>query len=780
MRMTGAVHPMAASDGRIAFSVPVAPGVDPRSLGLQPLAPGVGGVRLLPGEISAFEATHPALALGWYPPLRTQLDVAAVRNRAPTFRSASGLDGTGVVVGIIDTGIDVTHPDLRDAEGHTRVAWLLDLSRKATGKHAELEKKYGCSDAKAAGCAVFDAADIEAAIASSSTSDAPSDTVGHGTHVASIAAGNGLGTQAGRAPLIGMAPGATLIAARVTRAGEDISDTDVLLATSFVFEQAAAMNMPAVVNMSLGADFGPHDGTTPLEKGLAALVGPDHPGRSIVVAAGNSGTLYLDGDLTLGVHTEVRVVPDATMRVPLRAAVLSSGRVKGGTYVWVGWPAGDEISVGVEGPGGQKWIEPVPAGSSDSWDSPQDGRPTLSVRVVNDMVYQGSPLTADSHGAVVVYDGQWESGAITTILLEGSGTADLWVQGVGDAAPSAQGVGELFERATKQGTVNIPATNGDLIAVGALLNRAKWTDAAGYKVGIDHLGPLKPAVEDSMAYFSGAGPNRNGALKPEISAPGVFVAAAMSRDARPSVNPSSMFAGSSGMCPSESKSCMVVDANHALASGTSMASPMVAGAVALLLSINPSLTQPEITALLQAGARYPEGKVPYPYQMGAGALDVEGSRLALEAFGRPIFREPDPEKSWMVMGSSYARPDPSWSIAGTLETRYADGTIADGFDPNELQLGVAEAILVQPFMRVAPGLWRFAVAAPEKSGGKTLIVEARFRGELIGKTQYLPIGADMWVAREGLETAGGCGTARGSGGGWWLMGILALLALRRR
>jgi MYXO-CTERM domain-containing protein len=772
---------MAASDGRVPFSVMLTPGADARALGLQPLAPSVGGVRLLPSEIGAFEASHPQLRLGWYPPLRPQLDVATKRSGAQQFRLASGLDGKGVVVGIIDTGLDVTHPDLRDLHGLTRVAWLLDLSRTATGKHGELESKYGCLDPQSSGCAIFEAADIDDIIRAGAASALPRDVVGHGTHVASIAAGNGLGTLAGRAALTGMAPEATLVAARVTRSGEDINDTDVLLAASFVFERAEAMGMPAVVNMSLGADYGPHDGTTPLERGLAEMVGPDHPGRSIVVASGNSGTIYVSNDLTLGVHTEARAVPNATTRVPLQAPVLSSGNVRGATYVWIGWAAGDEISVGVEGPAGARWIDPIPAGSSDGWDTAQGVTPRLSVRIINDLVYLGSPLTADSHGAVLVYEGEWGSGAITTILLEGNGTADLYVQGVGDAAPSSVGIGELFMRATKQGTVNVPATSPELIAVGALLNRSNWTDADGDTVPVATFGPQRPPIDDSVAYFSGSGPNRNGVLKPEISAPGAFVAAAMSRDARPSTNPGSMFATSKSQCPGATKNCMVVDDNHGIASGTSMASPMVAGAVALLFSLDKNLTQPEIVALLQAGSRYPVGKVPYPFQMGAGALDVEGARLALEAFGRPILRDPDAKKSWLVMGSSYARPNANWKVAGTLETRYSDGGIADGFDPRELQLLITEAVVVEPFARVAPGLWRFALAAPEGSGGKTMKVEARFRGELLGSTQYLPIGADPWVAKEGLVAMGGCSTGKGGEErAWWMAALVVLGAGMRR
>src|SRR6185436_6154778 len=84
---------------------------------------------------------------------------------------------------------------------------------------------------------------------------APKDVFGHGTHVASLAAGSGGSTDPPR--YVGIAPEASLIVVRVTRSGgAGIMDADVVQAARFVFEQAEALSMPAVINMSLGSDFG--------------------------------------------------------------------------------------------------------------------------------------------------------------------------------------------------------------------------------------------------------------------------------------------------------------------------------------------------------------------------------------------------------------------------------------------------------------------------------------------------------------------------------------------
>jgi len=102
----------------------------------------------------------------------------------------------------------------------------------------------------------------------------------------------------------------------VSRAGDGaIQDADIIQATRFVFEQAELLHLPAVVNLSLGSDFGTHDGSSALEQGLASFVGPEFPGRAIVVAAGNSGGLFAGigtGEPEpFGIHTEVHIPLDS-------------------------------------------------------------------------------------------------------------------------------------------------------------------------------------------------------------------------------------------------------------------------------------------------------------------------------------------------------------------------------------------------------------------------------------------------------------------------------------
>lgn len=743
VRGSRGVHPLASSDGRIPLTIRSAQRID----GALWLGHGNQTIRLHPDQVASFRSAHPKATISYFPPLRLLLDVAGERTRAVAFRSQTDLDGSGVVVGVIDTGVDAAHADLRTADGKTRVAWLLDMSRDAAGYHPELEARYGCTDPSKGRCAIWSAKEIDEAL--STGRDMPRDGIGHGTHVASIAAGNGLSMPGQK--LSGMAPGASLIVVRATRSGgESVDDTDVLTAAQFVFDQAERMGMPAVVNLSLGADFGPHDGSTTLEQRLAAMVGFDQPGRALVVAAGNSGALYVEGDNTYGIHTEARVAPHSTVLVPTRT-VAATRQVTGSVYVWISYRKGDDIRVGLEGPDGGSLIRPLSAGQQAGYENG-----SIEAAVINQVLGEDSPLTADSPGAVVFFSGTWEPDSDISIALEGRGTADLWVQGTGDAAPSAAGLGQMFVRAVKHGTINVPATHPELLAVGATLNRAEWLDAQGRRVVLARFGPQSPPIADSMGYFSSAGPNALGVPKPEISAPGAFVAAAMSRDATPAISPGGMFAAPPGACPDHSNRCLMVDDHHAIASGTSMASPMVAGAIALLLQLDPSLTQPELVALLQAGARWPSGEVPFGFQLGPGALNVHGARAAYEAFGRPLNRIPDPTTSWVVLSAPYARPGGDWPVVGFVETRSADGTLADGFDAGLLELRTTHAVVMQPLTRVAPGLWRFAVTGAHDAGGDTMQLEVRYAGVTLGEPQTLPIGNDSFLANGQVMAAGGC------------------------
>jgi subtilisin family serine protease len=778
------VHPLADASGRIPVSVTLPPGASAAALGLLEVAPGVGAIRLLPEHVGTFAAEHPDLAIGVAPRLRPLIDVSPIWTHVTEFRAAtSGLDGRGTIIGIVDTGLDVLHPDFQTKDGHTRVAWML-VAGQPKGIHPDLEDMYGCTDPNQSACAVYSAADIDAIIAAKS--DELGDSDGHGTHVASIAAGNGGPSVVAKPRFVGMAPEATIIVASPLSTG-GFYDTDILNAARFVFERADQMGLPpgcpapgasaplakatpglrslggcrpvdcdgkqctrvpAVLNLSLGSDYGPHDGTSPIETGLTALVGDDKPGRAIVVAAGNSGdvTTPASGGPPQGIHSEVHVFEGETTRVPLLA---NAAAADGSAFVWITFRPGDDVSVGLEGPGGSTWVGLTGTGDQGSYEKDSN-----KGAVVNNLPSANSTITPQTNSATVIFSGTWAANDEFAIVLRGTGDASLWV------TPEKDAQGNLvFEKAVRQGTINVPAAAPGLLAVGCTVNRTQWRPIDGMPIMLSMLGPDDNPVPDSACFFSSDGPTPTGVQKPEISAPGGFVAGAMSADADPRKHPGGLFdlCGMMG-----SSSCALLDEHHALAQGTSMSAPHVAGAVALLMEVDPTLTQARVTQVLQAGARLSIGHIPDPDQLGPGSLDVEGARLAmLAAVGAPI--EPDPKQSWYTLSSAYARPDTTWPVWGTVELRDENGAVAAGIDGSRLSLLPLRGggTVYQALTKVRPGLFRFAVAGRPADLGGTITVDVTYT-DAMGHTnslgqRTLPVGDDVWLANDGTVGAvGGC------------------------
>jgi subtilisin family serine protease len=799
--MSAKTHPMADASGRLPLVVSLKSGQDARSMGLLPLAPGLATLRVPPADLPAFEASHPGVAFSVWPARHGILDESAKLNRMAAYRAriatgagggpaTSGM-GRGVVVGIVDLGLDARHRDLRDENGKTRVAWMLDMSaaavtwavdsmRASLHRHVDLETEFGCNVANQTPCAILDSADIDQALSGGSAMYLPTDPIGHGTHVASIAAGDG--GDAADARFVGAAPEATLVVANVSNAGGAVHDPDIITGARFVFDRAEALGLPAVVNISIGGDFGPHDGTTPLEKALAAMVGPAHPGRAIVVAGGNSGWLYRDADHAdriLGIHTQARVMPGAVARVPLISPGIAGGpALQGSVFVWLTYRKGDNMSVGLSGPDGI-FIRQTRIGEEGGYNAPND---KLAAAVWNGVVSEASGLTDDTHGAVIIWSGSWPAGSELAVTLQGSGFADLWLQGEGDGGPDAFSDGQLFEKAIRAGTINIPASHPDLISVGCSVNRTTWSDARGYVQRLDEFGS-----QDSICYYSSAGPTATGVPKPEISAPGDSVVGAMSKEASPSVQgTASTFHAPSGYCEGDDE-CFVIDDAHAILSGSSMSAPQVSGAVALLFERDSRLAQGDVSALLQQGARLLQGDVLRDYQMGSGALDVDGMMKAYDARTVPVDSPPDLAASFMSLSDAYVHPDLDWPLVGTVQLRTIDGQIADGFDSSRLSLSTSSSgVVKKPLGRVAPGLWRFEVAGAQQSGRSTLNIDVTFDGQNIGVPgtptsghRTLPVGSDRWIAvDEASAFGGGCAIGRRRAVGVAGMGsFLALIAI---
>ena len=183
--------------------------------------------------------------------------------------SPYNLKGDGVLIAIIDSGIDFTHSDFRHRDGKSRIYALWDQSADGT---PPLGYSYGRE---------YTQEDINNALASDDIQLVPhTDSLGHGTHVAGIAAGSG-------APS-GVAPHAGLLIVKLGSPDYDgypVNTIDIMFAVKYVLEKARELNMPIAINFSYGATLGAHDGTGLFESYIDDIALSYR--TSIVVAMGN-------------------------------------------------------------------------------------------------------------------------------------------------------------------------------------------------------------------------------------------------------------------------------------------------------------------------------------------------------------------------------------------------------------------------------------------------------------------------------------------------------------
>ena len=229
---------------------------------------------------------HPAVrSLKAARPIRPEPAAGARGAAAPPRRLARrnpgvGPVGRGVVVAVIDWGLDVTHPNFQRADGGTRLLALWD--QRPTGGLARHRFGYG---------RILSRRRIDRALASADPfadldydpADFDADAQGtHGTHVLDIAAG------APRRGPGGIAPGAELVFVHLAAGavGPQHIGNSVSLLEAIDFASEVAGERPLVINLSLGSHAGPHDGSTLVEQALDALLDPH---IDLVILTGPAG-----------------------------------------------------------------------------------------------------------------------------------------------------------------------------------------------------------------------------------------------------------------------------------------------------------------------------------------------------------------------------------------------------------------------------------------------------------------------------------------------------------
>jgi subtilisin family serine protease len=578
--------------------------------------------------------------------MRTQLlDRSVPLTGAVAARHAQPqVDGRNVVVGIIDTGIDFTHADFRREDGSTRVRYVEDFSAGNGPLHGTLATSTGVS--------VWSAADLDRAIAARDE-DVPMsppvterDIIGHGTHVTGIIAGSGRATGAGLAAgrYVGMAPGADIIAVKANRSNTDaFSDADIVDGVSFVYQRAEALGEPAVVNLSIGSQSSAHAGLAPMERVLSALIGADKPGRVLVAAAGNDGAADLHASGSLG----SRPINDVTVVVPDYNG--DPGLMYGLSWeVWT--PMEGALTVVVMSPGGTQY-GPVVRGVAADWDTPE-GHLFVDDSRLDERTMAGRHgiyfAVQSSTARLPPASGTWH------VYLSGKTPRyDMWI--TANTLPVAVALRGGLD---PDGHLTIPATADDIIAVGSFGSKRQWTSFMGTFVNrLLGVGQSSP--------FSGSGPTADGRFKPDLIAPGEFIASSLSADALPD-EPTSAFL-------TQLQTLWADDGVHGLLRGTSMAAPHVSGAVALLLQMQPTLTAPDVRELLRASARTdPDVGLGAAWgpRIGFGKLAVDlAARLLQGERGKTM----DPNVSAVGVARDHLAPGGAETATVTVIPKDADG-----------------------------------------------------------------------------------------------------------
>ena len=496
---------------------------------------------IVTGRISVFKieeilALEEVLEIEPSKPLHTELlaSLTASEGRPEDLPSGTRSNGgEGVLVGIVDQGIDITHPNFRNPDGTTRVTELWDQAG-ASGTLAPYG--YGQAYSGPEINQAFQTQNPFLALAYQLFKGENPQLGTHGTHVTDIAAGNGQGTG-----MPGYAPKADLMfvdcrgsnAWGPADATKGFGETDTVIdAVRYIFERSNGR--PTVVNLSLGSHAGPHDGKGLIERAMDVMVDAE-PNRAVVVSAGNSyeDNSHQSGHLASGQYVELEwVVPQ---EVP-------KGYIP---EVQVWYPKDARMGVELYAPNGQLMGKAAPSESR-------------RLRVGYSLGAFLASRTNQSRGrdnviGVQLYPGMPGGVYKIRLVLESANDVEFhaWV-----------------ERCVFQ-TIFRPPTDTSH-TLGSLANGRLSIVVGAY----DATQPGFP-----ICSFSSSGPTRDGRQKPEVSAPGGQVLAALDNQ------PNNLIANS----------------------GTSMAAPAIAGIVALIFAEakarNKDLSIHDVRAILEKAAQ---------------------------------------------------------------------------------------------------------------------------------------------------------------------------------
>ena len=402
--------------------------------------------------------------------------------------------GKGVIIAIIDSGIDYAHPDFCNSDGSTRILELWDQT---------LNRVYTQVEINAA---------LQAPTEQQRYELVPSrDISGHGTHVTGIAAGNG---RASGGRYVGVAPESSLLVVKlgVAKTNGFPRTTELMAAVDYVLRRAEQYQMPVAVNLSFGNNYGGHDGRSLLETYLnevssywknVIVAGTGNEGTSRIHTSGrfsmqNETSVFLKQKGTTSTASEVKseAIPATINNTVPQDIQLAVGAYETGFSLQIWKSYADDMRVTVIHPNG----------ISSSEIRLEQGIQRIYLEGTELLVYYGTPLPYTVSQEVFldfipsgayVDSGVWIIRLTPGRIVEGS--YDMWLPWQGGLS---EGTGFLYP--TEETTLTIPSTADKVISVAAYDSRYQ-----------------------TLADFSGRGYTRNRTeIKPDVAAPGVDIIAA--------------------------------------------------------------------------------------------------------------------------------------------------------------------------------------------------------------------------------------------------------------
>lgn len=481
--------------------------------------------------------------------------------------------GKGVLLGVIDSGIDIVHGDFKDSTGKTRIIniWEQGVSYNPSRKPGTYS--YGQE---------WDSTDINSGVC---THDDDPGEFGHGSMVTGAAASNANETGHYR----GVAPEVSIISVATDFNKINWLQT-VAEAVDYIFKKADTLGMPCVINASVGTYKGSHDGKDIAARMIDLLI-KQKSGRAFVCAAGNAGHLNF--------HLQQKPQNDTVFTWLEQHPAMFSGL--GGIY-FEAWSDTNDFSQMQFAIGADRSV-----GNTFEFRG-RTGFTGISNKV--NLVTRDSVMSLSGNKlAYVDYYVEQSQGrykleiAIVNpdssnynyrLETAGTGKLDIWsnfglFRSSDITATGLPTVGQYpaianYQRPDSLQTIVSSFTClPSAITVGNYINRNTYIDFNG---NVQNMG----ATPGEISNFSSLGPNRLTYLKPDISSAGDFMM-------------------SSGRIATMLQLQVVEpqkisqDGMHMRNGGTSMASPTVAGMVALYLEMCKTANYLDIKNKLLASAK---------------------------------------------------------------------------------------------------------------------------------------------------------------------------------